>query len=135
MVLKLKVPSLKVAAIKTCPESVLDLAGHSLADVDSTKHRAFYAFSRGVDPSSFNFARDFLQITLSGFCLVLLNFATLMYFDPDYLSEKEGASGPPRWVYFTYAASPFVYVSILMRSVTVGQQVCSYTRASMLSMG
>ncbi|KAJ3483154.1 hypothetical protein NLI96_g6509 [Meripilus lineatus] len=50
-------------------------------------------------------------ITLSGFCLVLLNFATLMYFDPDYLSEKDGATTPPRWVYFTWAAGLFVYQS------------------------
>ena len=34
--------------------------------------------------------------------MVVINFATLVYFDPEYLAEKEGASGPPQWVYFTY---------------------------------
>ena len=101
--------SWEVPAIKTCPQSVLDLAGHSLADMDSTQHRVSSLFLEALIPAG-DLARDILlQITLSGLCLVLLNFATLMYFDPDYLSEKEGASGPPRWVYFTYAASPFEY--------------------------
>jgi hypothetical protein len=25
----------------------------------------------------------------------------MLYYDPHYLTEKEGASGPPQWVYFT----------------------------------
>jgi hypothetical protein len=42
-----------------------------------------------------------LQITLSGLSIILLNFATLIYYDPTYLTEKGGATGPPNWVYFT----------------------------------
>lgn len=34
--------------------------------------------------------------------MVLINFATLVYYDPNYLAEKGGADGPPQWVYFTY---------------------------------
>lgn len=41
------------------------------------------------------------QITLSGLMMVLLNFATLLYYDPAYLTEKGGAAGPPHWLYFT----------------------------------
>ncbi|CAL1694727.1 unnamed protein product [Somion occarium] len=50
-------------------------------------------------------------ITLSGLCMVLLNFAMLIYYDPEYLSEKGGADGPPHWVYFTWAAGLFIYQS------------------------
>ena len=42
-----------------------------------------------------------LQITLSGLSIILLNFATLIYYDPTYLAEKGGATGPPNWIYFT----------------------------------
>ncbi len=43
----------------------------------------------------------FLQITLTGLILVLVNFATLLYYDYQYLGEERHASGPPRWLYFT----------------------------------
>jgi hypothetical protein len=46
-----------------------------------------------------------LQITLSGLAIVLLNFATLLFYDPTYLAEMGGATGPPNWVYFTCVAS------------------------------
>lgn len=48
-----------------------------------------------------DFCLSLLQITLSGFALVFINFLTLLYYDPDYLAEKGGAEGPPQWVYFT----------------------------------
>ncbi|KAG9083953.1 hypothetical protein FRC06_004305 [Ceratobasidium sp. 370] len=48
-------------------------------------------------------------ITFLGLCLVLTNFATLLYYDPTFLSEKGGATGPPQWVYFTWAAGLFWY--------------------------
>ncbi|KAH9932117.1 Choline/ethanolaminephosphotransferase [Epithele typhae] len=51
-------------------------------------------------------------ITLTGLCLVLTNFATLLYFDPKFLTDKEGAEGPPQWVYFTWAAGLFMYQSL-----------------------
>lgn len=44
---------------------------------------------------------DDCQITLSGLMIVLVNFATMMYYDPHYLNDKEDAPGPPQWVYFT----------------------------------
>ncbi|KAF8491996.1 Choline/ethanolaminephosphotransferase [Russula emetica] len=49
------------------------------------------------------------MITLSGLAIVLLNFATLAFYDPTYLTEKGGATGPPNWVYFTWAAGLFLY--------------------------
>ncbi|KAG8900825.1 hypothetical protein FRB99_005748 [Tulasnella sp. 403] len=48
-------------------------------------------------------------ITLLGLCLVLVNFFTLLCYDPFYLTEKDGATGPPRWVYFSWAAGLFFY--------------------------
>ncbi|ELU39464.1 cholinephosphotransferase [Rhizoctonia solani AG-1 IA] len=51
------------------------------------------------------------KITFLGLCLVLTNFATLLYYDAAYLTEKAGASGPPQWVYFTWAAGLFWYQS------------------------
>lgn len=47
-----------------------------------------------------------VQITMSGLCLVIFNFLTLLYYDPTYLAEKDGATGPPQWVYFTYVSIP-----------------------------
>ncbi|OBZ79805.1 hypothetical protein A0H81_01304 [Grifola frondosa] len=40
-------------------------------------------------------------ITLLGLCMVLVNFATMLYYDPKYLAEKGDADGPPQWIYFT----------------------------------
>ncbi|CAE6494615.1 unnamed protein product [Rhizoctonia solani] len=50
-------------------------------------------------------------ITFLGLCLVLTNFATLLYYDAAYLTEKGGATGPPQWIYFTWAAGLFWYQS------------------------
>ena len=44
---------------------------------------------------------DDCQITLLGLVIVLGNFTTLIYYDPNFLTEKEDAPGPPQWVYFT----------------------------------
>jgi hypothetical protein len=49
-----------------------------------------------------------LQITLSGLAFVLINFATLSFYDPTYLTAKGGATGPPNWVYFTCVALQIV---------------------------
>lgn len=40
------------------------------------------------------------QITLSGLSIVIINFLTLLYYDPTYLAQKGGAS-VPQWVYYT----------------------------------
>ncbi|OJA19270.1 hypothetical protein AZE42_04494 [Rhizopogon vesiculosus] len=50
-------------------------------------------------------------ITLLGLCIVLFNILTLLYYDPLYLTEKDGASGPPQWIYFTWAIGLFMYQS------------------------
>ncbi|KAJ8085164.1 hypothetical protein PM082_003949 [Marasmius tenuissimus] len=50
-------------------------------------------------------------ITLSGLSIVFLNFLTLLYYDPTYLTEKGGATGPPHWIYFTWGAGLFLYQS------------------------
>ncbi|KAF7340906.1 Choline ethanolaminephosphotransferase [Mycena sanguinolenta] len=49
-------------------------------------------------------------ITLSGLCLVLVNFATLLWYDPTYLAEKGGVV-MPSWVYFSCAIGLFLYQS------------------------
>ncbi|THH20505.1 hypothetical protein EW146_g856 [Bondarzewia mesenterica] len=41
------------------------------------------------------------MITLCGLAIVIFNFATLIYYDPAYLAQKGGATGPPQWIYFT----------------------------------
>jgi ethanolaminephosphotransferase len=52
------------------------------------------------------------QITLSGLSLVIMNFATLLYYDPLYLAEKDGATGPPDWMYWVWGVSLFMYQSL-----------------------
>lgn len=34
--------------------------------------------------------------------MVLVNIFTMLYYDPKYLAEKGGATGPPHWIYYTY---------------------------------
>jgi len=50
-------------------------------------------------------------ITSCGFALVILNFVTMLYYDPGYLADIGGAPGPPQWIYFTWAAGLFLYQS------------------------
>ncbi|KAL5494611.1 hypothetical protein ACEPAI_72 [Sanghuangporus weigelae] len=50
-------------------------------------------------------------ITLTGLSLVFINFLTLLYYDPYYLTPKH-ATGPPNWLYFTWAAGLFLYQSL-----------------------
>ncbi|KAF7307605.1 hypothetical protein MIND_00555700 [Mycena indigotica] len=49
-------------------------------------------------------------ITLSGLSIIFLNFATLLYYDPQYLTEKGGVV-LPSWVYFSLAIGLFAYQS------------------------
>jgi len=46
-----------------------------------------------------------IKITLMGLGIVLVNFLTLLYYDPLYLTNKDVANGmavgPPQWIYFT----------------------------------
>ena len=56
-----------------------------------------------------------LQITLTGLAIVFFNFFTMLYYDPMYLTEKQGAAGPPRWVYFTYVGPIIINLSWLTR--------------------
>ncbi|KAG1805535.1 CDP-alcohol phosphatidyltransferase-domain-containing protein [Suillus subaureus] len=51
-------------------------------------------------------------ITLLGLCIVVFNVVTLLYYDPLYLTEKDGATGPPQWIYFTWAVGLFMYQSL-----------------------
>ncbi|KAL5536111.1 hypothetical protein ACEPAF_4216 [Sanghuangporus sanghuang] len=50
-------------------------------------------------------------ITFTGLSLVFINFLTLLYYDPYYLTSKR-AAGPPNWLYFTWAAGLFLYQSL-----------------------
>ena len=38
----------------------------------------------------------------------MFNLATLVYYDPYYLTDWDGA-GPPKWVYLSWAAGLFFY--------------------------
>ncbi|KAF9012789.1 choline ethanolaminephosphotransferase [Hymenopellis radicata] len=49
-------------------------------------------------------------ITFSGLMIVFMNFLTMLYYDPTYLTEKGGVI-TPRWVYFTYGVGLFMYQS------------------------
>jgi hypothetical protein len=49
---------------------------------------------------------------LTGLSLVIFNFCTLLYYDPAYLGEKEGATQPPQWIYYTWGISLFMYQSL-----------------------
>ncbi|KAI0253196.1 Choline/ethanolaminephosphotransferase [Lactifluus subvellereus] len=51
-------------------------------------------------------------ITLTGLAIILFNFATLFFYDPTYLAQKGGATGPPNWVYFTWGAGLFLYQTL-----------------------
>ncbi|KAK2465438.1 hypothetical protein APHAL10511_002792 [Amanita phalloides] len=52
-------------------------------------------------------------ITLTGLLIVFLNFLSLLYYDPEYLTQKHGApSPPPNWLYFTWAVGLFAYQSL-----------------------
>jgi len=46
-----------------------------------------------------------LQITLTGLGIVIFNFGTLLYYDPLYLTETDGYSNPPKWIYFTLVSA------------------------------
>ena len=93
----------KILTFKLCIKPVLELVRHSLAGVGRAKHGMQPGSQRIYTSISITIAYTqlILQITLSGLTFVLLNFATLTFYDPAYLTEKGGAMGPPNWVYFT----------------------------------
>ncbi|KAF9554059.1 Choline/ethanolaminephosphotransferase [Agrocybe pediades] len=52
-------------------------------------------------------------ITLTGLSIVFFNFFTLIYYDPLYLTERDGDNvGPPQWVYYTWGIGLFAYQSL-----------------------
>ncbi|KAF4611587.1 hypothetical protein D9613_004532 [Agrocybe pediades] len=52
-------------------------------------------------------------ITLTGLSIVFFNFFTLIYYDPLYLTERDGENvGPPQWVYYTWGIGLFAYQSL-----------------------
>ncbi|RXW17687.1 hypothetical protein EST38_g8165 [Candolleomyces aberdarensis] len=51
-------------------------------------------------------------ITLTGLCIIIFNFATLIYYDPLYLVERDGYHEPPHWVYFTWGIGLFLYQTL-----------------------
>ncbi|KAF9237079.1 CDP-alcohol phosphatidyltransferase-domain-containing protein [Melanogaster broomeanus] len=50
-------------------------------------------------------------ITLLGLTIVVFNVITLLIYDPLYYTDKDGPSGPPQWIYFTWAFGLFMYQS------------------------
>lgn len=91
----------KILTLKLCIEPFLELVRHSLAGVGRAKHGTQPCSQLIYTSTTVAYTRFVLQITLSGLAMVLLNFATLAFYDPTYLTEKGGATGPPNWVYFT----------------------------------
>jgi ethanolaminephosphotransferase len=84
------------------PHTLLELVHQALATDHCSQYRTFLA------PSVKSAIRIKLaQITLLGLCIVAFNVLTLLYYDPLYLTEKDGATGPPQWIYFTYVFFPF----------------------------
>jgi ethanolaminephosphotransferase len=57
-----------------------------------------------------------LQITLTGLCIVFINFLSLIYYDPLYLTERDATNhrsyGPPQWLYFTYVLATLFQVDL-----------------------
>jgi len=51
-------------------------------------------------------------ITLTGLGIVFINFFTLLYYDPMYLTEKNGVETPPHWIYYTWAVGLFLYQTL-----------------------
>ncbi|KAF8899396.1 Choline/ethanolaminephosphotransferase [Infundibulicybe gibba] len=51
-------------------------------------------------------------ITLTGLTIVIFNFFTMLCYDPLYLTQKGGATGPPQWIYFTWGVGLFLYQSL-----------------------
>ncbi|KAF8185705.1 cholinephosphotransferase [Pholiota molesta] len=51
-------------------------------------------------------------ITLTGLLIVFVNFFTLLYYDPLYLTEHDDFTSPPKWVYYTWAVGLFAYQSL-----------------------
>ena len=90
----------QVVAVAVCPQPVLELVRHALADERGSEHGAWFARGRG------KYLTLRLQITFSGLCLVGFNFLTMLYYDPQYLTMKEGGNVPPNWIYFTCVARP-----------------------------
>lgn len=59
-----------------------------------------------------------------GLCIVVFNVVTLLYYDPLYLTEKDGATGPPQWIYFTCALCSLHQIRITLTLETqVGDRV------------
>ncbi|KAG8219253.1 hypothetical protein J3R82DRAFT_92, partial [Butyriboletus roseoflavus] len=48
-------------------------------------------------------------ITLLGLLIVMLNFLSLLIYDPLYYTDKDGPAGLPQWIYFTWALGLFMY--------------------------
>ena len=57
-------------------------------------------------------AEPYAKITLTGLSIVIFNFATLLYYDPLYLTERDGYTDPPRWVYFSWGIGLFLYQTL-----------------------
>ena len=74
----------------------------------------------------------YLQITLTGLTIVFFNFLTMIYYDPMYLTEKQGAAGPPHWVYFTYVRSIIIIFPccspVVKPSLQMGHRLVSVSK-------
>ena len=130
----------KIITLKLCVEPVLDLVRHSLARLGRSEHGTWdgWHLSRCASVVCVTCSHVALQITLSGLSIILLNFATLIYYDPTYLAEKGGATGPPNWVYFTCVFALLLVglnasgpTQLIKHKNTDGPSGCSCIRPSM----
>lgn len=87
----------QICSFELCIKSLLDVVCYFMAFVSRSKYCQYIV----MVVASIMLTVDW-QITLLGLLIVVTNFATMLYYDPHYLTEKDGATGPPQWIYFTW---------------------------------
>lgn len=89
---------MQVNRVQICTESVLELVCDFMANECRSKYGIlFVSWTINIEN-----LLEHGEITLLGLSLVGFNFLTLLYYDASYLTEKDGANGPPQWIYFTH---------------------------------
>lgn len=44
----------------------------------------------------------------------------MLYYDPMYITQKGGASGPPNWIYFTYVITSLIVICEISEAKSLG---------------
>lgn len=87
--------SLQICPLQVHPQPVLEPSRKTMAKVRRTQH------SESVSLHKQRLTDALAKITFTGLSLVFINFFTMILFDPKYLTTKEGAAGPPQWIFYT----------------------------------